>query len=122
MGKLQNPLDRFDANGNGTVTSGDALRVINEVGFREGPFALDPDNDQPAGLFLDVTGDYLASALDARQILNEVARRLVLNGGQSELIVASSDLALPSDSSSVKLDDDDEEEFLLLALDPGRIF
>ncbi len=61
---FQNPLDRFDANGNGTVTSGDALRVINEVGFREGPFALDPDNDLPAGVFLDVTGDYIASALE----------------------------------------------------------
>jgi PKD repeat protein len=118
---FQNPLDRFDANGNGAVTSGDALRVINEIGFREGPFAFDPETAQSDGLYLDVTGDYRASALDALQILNEIARRLLLSTGESELIAPLSDLALSSDSRLAKLNGD-EEEFLLLAFEPGLIF
>lgn len=71
---FQNPDDRFDVTATGTVLASDALRIINEIARRNNP-VLDPEAEQPDGLFLDVNGDYLVTALDALNVINELVNR-----------------------------------------------
>ncbi len=116
---FQNPDDRFDVDARGTVTSADALRVINVIGQRQGKPDLDPENEQPDGVFVDATGDYKVTALDALVIINEIAKRLLLSG-ESEFVPVGENLVLPSQRLAATLHDDDT--LTTLALDPGRIF
>lgn len=79
---FQNPVDPFDVNNNGDPTAGDALVVINQLAIRGANPELNPQTEQPNGVFLDVNGDYRVTALDALNIINEVGRRA--NAGDSE--------------------------------------
>ena len=71
---FQNPNDQFDVNGVGGVQASDALRIINELAARD-TFLLDPESEQPNGIYVDVNGDYMISALDALNVINELANR-----------------------------------------------
>ena len=71
---FQNPLDRYDVTGSGTVRASDALRIINEIARRNNG-VLDPEKEQPAGVYLDVNGDYMVTALDALNVINELSNR-----------------------------------------------
>ncbi len=78
---FQNPVDRFDSDGDGEVTLVDALRVANLYArrVRSGePLELDPERESPAGLWPDVDGDYTVSLLDSLLIVNELRRRFRL--------------------------------------------
>lgn len=66
----QNPVDRFDVNNDGRVSSLDALKIINRL---SGGPELPPENN--TGLFYDVNGDGRVTSLDALQVNNEIARR-----------------------------------------------
>ena len=73
---FQNPVNRFDIDGNGETTAADALRVINELSRRIGERNfLDPSTSQPHGVFYDANGDYFLTALDALIVINELSRQ-----------------------------------------------
>ncbi len=74
---FQNPTDRWDVNAAGGVTASDALRIINELWRRGGEAILDPEMEQPNGVFYDVNGDYRLSALDALNVINELPNRAI---------------------------------------------
>ena len=116
---FQNSEDRFDVDGQNGVSTGDALRVINELAIRirQGLSDFDPESEQPNGTFLDVTGDYKLTSLDALQVINEVALRRLQ--GESEFIPDSAALNVPLVARSAT---EDDETLTELALDPGRVF
>jgi hypothetical protein len=75
---FQNPDDPFDVQGNDGLRASDALRVINELARRNrngSSNLLDPDREQPNGVYVDVNGDYRLTALDALRVINELSRR-----------------------------------------------
>jgi len=78
--RFQNRGNRFDVDGNDTVTGLDAILIINYLSrIRNGGTPnLDPDNDLTNGLFLDVNGDYQVTALDAILVINEISRQRFL--------------------------------------------
>ena len=115
---FQNPVDPFDVDGRGGLTAGDALRVINVIGQRQGSKNLNPQTEQPDGVYVDANGDYKVTALDALLIINEIARRL-LDAEESEFLLTSRDLLIASPRASSSLDDD---TLTILALDPGLKF
>ncbi len=86
---FQNPVSQYDVNNNGDVTAGDALRVINQMNARGGPSELNPEAEQPNGVYYDPNGDYRITALDALVIINELARRQNSQSSQSELVSPS---------------------------------
>jgi len=74
---FQNSSDRHDVVGGDGARASDALRIINELFRRQsdavnGIIILDPESEQPNGAFLDVSGDYQLTALDALQVINEL--------------------------------------------------
>jgi hypothetical protein len=73
---FQNPNDRHDVAGNDGATANDALRIINELFRRGGEAILDPESEQPNGIYYDVNGDYRVSALDALNVINELPNRV----------------------------------------------
>jgi hypothetical protein len=83
----QNPIIRCDVNGDGNVTSLDAIVVINKLNVDEfseagGPLGeRDPNSLEPWG---DVNGDGWISAVDALQVINALDRNTA-----EPLIVAS---------------------------------
>ena len=68
----QNPVERWDVNGDGQVTPLDALLVTNYI-QANGSGALPLPNT--AGRFVDVTGDGQVTPLDALHVINEIQRR-----------------------------------------------
>jgi hypothetical protein len=103
---FQNPVDRFDVNGVDGVQASDALRIINELARRD-DMILDPEGEQPSGVYLDVNGDYMVSALDALIVINELPNRE--SDGQVKVV---GQIAL------AQIDDDDESQFQIDVL-PG---
>ena len=84
-----NPISEFDVNASGTVTSVDALQIINELGRR----AFSDANSSPRGQlrnlstvdltrfrFYDVSRDLRITALDALRVINELGRRSNFSG------------------------------------------
>jgi hypothetical protein len=77
----QNLAQPSDVNNDGSVTAGDALRIINELSRRafSDPDSLelnDPSSVSPwPNVYFDQNGDRLASALDALRVINEIARQ-----------------------------------------------
>lgn len=77
-----NSVDRFDVDGNGTVTALDAVLIINALGRASGTIEL-PNLGLSTGdgstlrgdFFYNVNGDTSISALDALQVINELGRR-----------------------------------------------
>ncbi len=79
----QNPLNRFDADRDGTIRPSDALRIINEIRRRgAGPLVTPTTSGQISKLYFDVSGNNSLTALDALQIINAIAR--IIRGGQAE--------------------------------------
>jgi hypothetical protein len=75
-----NPIDPFDVNQSRTVTSADALAIINELSRRlfsdDAGRVRDVSSVDLGGFrFYDVTRDLVISALDALRVINELARR-----------------------------------------------
>jgi hypothetical protein len=70
---FQNQVDRFDVIGMDGPTELDALIIINTIASRS-TNQLDPATQTPNGRFVDVNGDYLVTALDALQTINQIAR------------------------------------------------
>ena len=71
---FQNPLTSQDANRDNDVTARDAIQIINALSGQRGPLFL-PDVLADPHVYLDVSGDVVLSALDALQVINEMARR-----------------------------------------------
>ena len=72
---FQNPVLRHDVNDSGSVTPVDALQIINAIGRNNGDNILLDVPPLPPGLppFPDVSGDSVVSALDALQVINQLA-------------------------------------------------
>ncbi|MCG8650173.1 MAG: dockerin type I domain-containing protein [Pirellulales bacterium] len=111
LGSLSNESNRFDTNGDGSVTALDALVVINALA-REN---LDTSGNalrvvaSLGGFQLDASDDGSITSLDALQVINELARTS-LGSGEAE------QLAWSSATDSVIADLDDEKDDDLLAL------
>lgn len=87
---------RGDVDGNGSVTAGDALRIINHLNSTSPSVeALAADGDVMTR-FLDVNGDGRVSALDALQIINE------LNGVDASLSPAMIDEAMRLNDETIE--------------------
>ncbi len=84
----QNPINPSDIGNDGSVTAGDALRVINELGRRafsdaSTQYLDDAFTTTPwPGVYYDQNGDGRATALDALRVINQLARNSV--GGSGE--------------------------------------
>jgi hypothetical protein len=70
MNLHQNPVDRFDVNGDGHVTPADAMIVINSI-MQQGQVTLPTITTWPA-ICVDVTGDGTLDLLDAISLLNKI--------------------------------------------------
>ena len=89
----QNVVRASDVNNNGDVTSGDALRIINELSRREfsdaetgeliNPVEFVQTREWPQ-VYCDQNGDDHVTALDALRVINELAR-ILLREGEPEL-------------------------------------
>lgn len=71
-----------DANGDGLVTSSDALVIVNDLG-RLDPRVLQPS--ETTGLAIDVSNDGVISALDALLVINRIGQS---EGGSGELVAS----------------------------------
>lgn len=67
----QNPANPFDVDNNGSITSRDALLIINRLG-RSGSSL--PLANGRTDRYFDVTGDGRMTALDALRVVNEITR------------------------------------------------
>jgi predicted outer membrane repeat protein len=90
-GSWQNPIETSDVNNNGTVTAGDALVIINELGRRLFSNAQGQLNDPTTvtpwpGTYYDQNGDGKATALDALRVINRLTQ--INNSGEGELVSA----------------------------------
>jgi hypothetical protein len=101
---FQNARSQYDVNDSGEVTANDALRVINQLSIRGGSVDLDPETEQPDGVFYDANGDYRITALDALVIINELSTLTDAQSGESELVPQS----MATFTSSQDSDDEDE--------------
>ncbi len=80
---FQNPLNRFDVSGNGTIQLSDALRVINELARRgRGRIELPTNDSEISRNYFDVSGDNSLSAGDALRVVNAFGR--ISRGGTAE--------------------------------------
>jgi len=93
--KFQNPINRFNADGEGNVVPLDALRIINAISRRVGVTELDPETDSFTDLFPDVSGDYRITPLDALMVINEIVRqqRQDLASAEAETNLLSPDIS-----------------------------
>ncbi|MDF1842595.1 MAG: dockerin type I domain-containing protein [Rubripirellula sp.] len=91
---FQNSPLIFDVNNNGTVTASDALRIINQLAKRGAVSQLDPEVEQPNGIFLDTNGDYRITAVDALRVINELSRRSGASAEPESLFDAQRDVAI----------------------------
>jgi hypothetical protein len=84
----QNSLNRWDVNQSGSVTSRDALVIINQLQQEQGPTlpAISALSDFH-GLYVDVSGDGRISSLDALLVINELRR--VSIAAEAEMIPLS---------------------------------
>ena len=107
----QNVTNPSDTNGDGNVTAGDALLVINELANNrfsdaETQELVDPTVQEWPGFFYDQNGDNRASALDALRIINFLDRQNLGEGeAESEAIVSSFLSATTSDAPASGLID-----------------
>jgi hypothetical protein len=98
----QNLLLKGDVNGDGIVTGGDALRIVNELGRRsfsdpETRALLAPtDVAVWPGLYFDHNGDGRASALDALRVINDLTRQSLAAADSAESLWAPADSGSPS--------------------------
>ncbi len=98
-----NPLVPADVDRSGSVTSLDALRVINRLGQQGDVQELpQPTESEPVVDYFDVSRDGNATALDALQVINFIGR----NGEpESELVIASAGItSTTTDLKFVKSD------------------
>lgn len=96
---FQNPNDRFDVSGSDGAKASDALRVINALRGRSSP-VMDPETEQPNGVFYDVNGDYQLTALDALNIINELPNRDA-NGAREPMIQIVAQALIDADKDQV---------------------
>jgi hypothetical protein len=103
----QNPSGPLDVNGDGEITPGDVLQVINEI---NNPRNSDihgrlPSQrpDIPNLPFYDVNGDGVVSPIDVLMIINEINRRAA--GNQAEGESASTAVSRGSSSSAAPIPD-----------------
>jgi hypothetical protein len=75
----QNQANSLDVNGNGVITTIDALIIINKLNST-GPEVLPLPPPPEAAFFYDVTGDGRVTALDALRVINHL--NSVATGGQ----------------------------------------
>ena len=72
---FQNPLNRFDADRNGSIEPLDALQVLNAiVRIGSGPVSIPMGDDDISNLYFDVSGDNTLEPLDALLVLNAIAQ------------------------------------------------
>jgi len=70
---------------------------------------LDPATETPNGLFVDVSGDYQVTALDALLVINELSRQARRNtGGSGEMLVQSPPTSPRLTTNRFEGDDDQE--------------
>ena len=86
---LENPINAFDVNASGTVTSLDALLIINKLSQAGGASSIPVDPDARGPNFYDVNGDLQISSLDALLVINELAMQANNGGGEPEQIAST---------------------------------
>ena len=109
-----NPVNHYDVDGSGNGSSAvDALKVINELSRRESP-VLETINELSdfSGNYYDVSADGLVTALDAIQVINQLARQAVAEG---EFITPAIGIA----SFVAKGNSSPQPEYPEAALDPS---
>lgn len=99
---FQNQEDPHDVTGGDGVRASDALRIINEIARRTDPL-LDPGTETLDGVFPDVNGDYLVTALDALIVINELPYR----DANGERIIEQEPFEPVSDDDDKMLSDTD---------------
>ncbi len=101
-----NPINPFDVNFSGDVTSVDALQIINELNrrtFSDG--RSDPEGqlrdfatlDFTLFRFYDVSGNAQITALDALRVLNQLAKLSATSSGEPEWVVPQQQRAVAID-------------------------
>lgn len=103
-----NPLDRFDVNASGDVSSLDALRVVNYLN-ENGPGPIDASGFSAEFGFVDANGDGEVDAVDALAIVNEINRRR-----QSQ--IASESIDAVSSDRAASIADEDRQDAIDAAL------
>ena len=100
----QHLLRVSDVNNSGDISTGDALRIINELGRREfsdrdSGLLMDPgDLVEWPEVYFDQNGDGLASSLDALRVINELSRiDLENNSPDAEFIDQAFQTAIEDD-------------------------
>ena len=78
-----NPLNRFDVNTSGNVSSIDALLIVNQLGQAQ----QSESEDVFSPFYFDANASGSVTALDALQVINEIARLASLSALESESIV-----------------------------------
>ncbi len=79
----QNPVDRFDVNGDGSVAPIDVLVVINELNeFGSRQLPVPPLTPNVPRQYIDVSGDNSVGPIDALQIINIL--NAIVAGGEGE--------------------------------------
>ena len=111
----QNKVAPLDVSGDGKVSAGDAIRVVNFLN-RVGSSAIRRSTtaEGESASFLDVSGDNRVTALDAIRVINALARNggefqvdaIFGDGADSELVVDAGAIAV----ASMFGDDDDETQ------------
>ena len=88
LSNLQNPRDFMDVNASGTITSLDAILIVNRL-FRAGNVSQVPVESPDRGPnFYDVSGDLSISASDAFRVINYLARQQAGSGEEGEAPLA----------------------------------
>ncbi|MEE2937584.1 MAG: GEVED domain-containing protein [Planctomycetota bacterium] len=107
----QNVLKAGDVNADGTVSSSDALKIVNELARRSFSEASTQQLVNPATLttwpaaYFDHNGDNRVTALDALRVINDMARLATAGEGEANLavIVSNGQASSSLDSSRDEL-------------------
>lgn len=100
----QNFLQLGDVNNDGSVSAGDALRIINELGRRAFSDAQSNQLDDPdsfaewPGVYFDHNGDDRVTALDALRVINDLARQSSQPQFEEVVLLPSVDVLFQSES------------------------
>ncbi len=84
----RNAIQPLDVNGNGVITSLDALIIINKLNAT-GPEVLPPPPLEESYFFYDVTGDGLVTTLDALRVINHLNAAAIAQSASPALAAAS---------------------------------
>ena len=106
----QNPLDPSDIDNGGSVTAGDALLIINELGRRAFSDRTTQELVDPLnvvswpGSYYDQNGSNTVTSLDALRVINQLARDVAEGEGEAIVFVDRNEDLSRTDSSHLMAD------------------